>query len=72
MDPHPRVVVALERVKGLFLEMPQTRLTLAETSRACGIDADLCEGLLAALADVRFLQRDQRGIYSRRFLDTAA
>jgi hypothetical protein len=63
MEAHPRVTVALARLKGLFLELPGARLSLADAARLSGLDRDLCSGILSALEDVRFLKRDQDGTY---------
>jgi len=63
-----RVVTALERFKGLFEEHPQTRLTAADARKLCGLDEHICDQLLAALVDVRFLTQGRDGIYRRRAL----
>ena len=69
MEVHPRVTVALERLKGLFLEIPDTRLSLTEAARLANLDTDLCHGILTALEDVRFLTRQHDGLYYRRASD---
>lgn len=66
MEAANSVIVALARLKGLFLEMPHARVSLAEASHAAGLDCDRCLGLLTALEDVRFLRRDTDGNYQRR------
>ena len=65
MEPTARVVVALERLKGLFLEIPDAQLSLVEATRIADLDPNLCRQLLAALVDVRFLQHDKDGAYRR-------
>ena len=45
----------LRRMKGEFLEMPGLRLTCRQAQRLWNLDAIVCEALLAALVDVRFL-----------------
>ena len=71
MEVHPRVTIALERLKGLFLEIPDTRLSLSEAARLANLDTDLCHGILTALEDVRFLTRQHDGMYYRRASDPA-
>lgn len=69
MDAHPRVVVALQRLKGLFLEVPDTSLSITDAARLSGIDLDLCAAILPALEDVRFLKREHGDLYQRRTFD---
>ena len=45
----------LRRVQGEFLEMPGLRLTCQQAQRLWNLDALVCESILAALVDVRFL-----------------
>ena len=54
-----------ERLRAEFLEMPGLRLNVAQTQRLCGIDQRLCQNVLDALVDVRFLLRHADGTYSR-------
>ncbi|MCC7009524.1 MAG: hypothetical protein IT184_11980 [Acidobacteria bacterium] len=69
MEATARVVVALGRLKGLFLEVPDARLSLAEASRIAGLDSDVCQSILAALEDVRFIKREPDGSYCKRYVD---
>lgn len=66
MDGAIRVTDALQRVKGVFLELPGTALSLDQTCLLSGLEQDLCESILLALEDVRFLKRAQDGRYTRR------
>ena len=52
---------ALQRLKGMFVEVPGTCLTVEEAARLCGVDEDRCAALLAALADTGFLVRTRDG-----------
>jgi hypothetical protein len=70
MDPAPRVTDAVHRIKGVFLEIPGTRLTLAEAARLSGIDSPLCGLVLAALEHARFLKRGRDGFYMRLTSDS--
>ena len=65
----PRALTAMEqmlrRIQGEFLEMPGLRLTSWQAQRLWNLDQLVCESLLAALVDVRFLvERD--GVYLQR------
>ena len=55
----------LERVRGEFLEMPGLRLTAAQVARLCGVEQTICQGVLDALVDVKFLRVSSDGTYSR-------
>lgn len=66
MQATARVVVALERFKGLFLEIPDMKMSLAEATQISGLEAHLCRQLLNALVDVRFLTQGPDGAYRRR------
>jgi hypothetical protein len=61
---------ALERIRSEFMEMPGMRLTAAQVQRLCGIDALVCEAVLKALVDSKFLTHHADGIYTRVTLDT--
>ena len=60
------VGMALERLQGYFVGVPDARLTMAEASRLCGVDEHLCRQLVTVLLDVRFLCQDWDGSYQRR------
>jgi hypothetical protein len=72
MDSTNRVIEALQRVKGLFLEVPGTQLSIVQTSQLSGLEQDVWESVLLALEDVHFLKRTRDGRYSRRTNDSAA
>jgi hypothetical protein len=55
----------LQRVQGEFLEMPGLRLTEPQARRLWGLDAALCEALLGALIDAKFLFRTRDGAFMR-------
>ena len=56
----------LRRIQAEFLEMPGLRLTSRQAQRLWNLDALVCESLLAALVDVRFLVQTDDGVYSQR------
>jgi len=45
----------LQRVRAEFLEMPGLRLTRAQARRLWALDEALCDAILTALVDARFL-----------------
>ena len=57
-----RVDEALTRLKGLFLEMPETVLTVEGACDLTRLDAGTCLTLLLALEQARFLCRPQQVI----------
>jgi DNA-binding IclR family transcriptional regulator len=72
MEAIPRVSEAVQRIKGVFREIPTTQLTLADATRLSGLDRPMCHLVLTALEDARFLRRGRDGIYERgrkTFLD---
>jgi len=57
----------IERIRGEYLEMPGLQLTLAQAQRLCGIDRTLCERVLSALVETKFLAVSPNGVYARLF-----
>ncbi|MBI4266123.1 MAG: hypothetical protein HY657_17245 [Acidobacteria bacterium] len=70
MEAAPLITDAVQRLKSVFLEMPGTRLTLAEASRLSGLDRTTCQHVLAALEDVQFLKCGRDGISQQRSTDS--
>ena len=60
----------LQRIQGEFVEMPGLRLTAAQARRLWGLEREVCDALLGALVDARFLARTRDGAFIR--LDGAA
>ena len=56
---------AVRRVKGEFLEMPGLRVTLAQAQRLWALDRPLCDAVLAALVDARFLVQSGQASFIR-------
>ena len=56
----------LRRIQGEFREMPGLRLTCRQAQRMWNLDALVCEALLAALVDVRFLVQTSDGLFIQR------
>ena len=69
MEASTRVVVALGRLKDLFLEFPDTLVSVDEASCALALEPHQCQALLGALEDVRFLERKAEGKYGLRYAD---
>ncbi|HKF68240.1 MAG TPA: hypothetical protein VKB36_16955 [Vicinamibacterales bacterium] len=62
----PRVEEAVQKLKGVFLEVPGTQLSLVDASRLSGLERNTCRMILEALEDVRFLRRAPNGLFVRR------
>ncbi|MBA2603898.1 MAG: hypothetical protein H0U94_09935 [Acidobacteria bacterium] len=55
----------LQRIQGEYLEMPGLRLTAAQAQRLWGLDREVCQALLDALIDAKFLCRTRDGAFVR-------
>jgi DNA-binding IclR family transcriptional regulator len=66
----PRVVDAVQRLKGVFLEVPSTQMSLVDASRLAGLERNTTRLILEALEDARFLRRSSNGLFMRRSIDT--
>ena len=55
----------LRRVQGEFLEMPGLRLTEAQARRLWGLDTAVCDALLGALVDAKFLFKTRDGAFMK-------
>ena len=56
---------ALRRARAEFLEMPGLRLTLAQAQRLWALDRTLCDAVLAALVETRFLVQSGKASFIR-------
>ena len=63
-QPQPFADV-LRRVQGEYLEMPGLRLTTAQAQRLWGLDRSVCDTLLGALVEAKFLFRTGDGAFVR-------
>ena len=63
--PNRATAEVLRRVQGEFLEMPGLRLTQPQARKLWGLDAALCDALLGALVDAKFLFRTRDGAFMR-------
>jgi DNA-binding IclR family transcriptional regulator len=71
MEATVRVMNALSRLKGVFLEEPGTTLSVTDAARLAGLEPHTCQLILGALEDVHFLKRSHDGRYIRSFFDLA-
>ena len=55
----------LQRIQGEFVEMPGLRLTAAQAQRLWGLERDVCDALLGALVDAKFLSQTRDGAFVR-------
>ena len=60
-----RIDDVLQRIQGEFVEMPGLRLTAAQAQRLWGLERDVCNGLLGALVDAKFLSQTRDGAFIR-------
>jgi DNA-binding IclR family transcriptional regulator len=72
MEAATRLMEAILRLKGVFLEIPGTRLSVADASRLSGLDGPTCNIVLMALEDARFLKRGHDGLYQCGAADSSA
>jgi len=56
---------ALQRVQGEYIEMPGLSLTIAQAQRLWGLDRAVCDALLGALVETKFLFRTRDGAFIR-------
>jgi len=62
---HDDFTRAVTRARAEFLEMPGLTLTAGQATRLFALDADLCESVLAALVESRFLMRTRTAAFTR-------
>ena len=55
----------LTRLRAEYLDMPGLRLTVAQARRLCGVERALCQRMLDALVDEKFLCVKADGAYAR-------
>ena len=60
-----RIDEVLQRIQGEYVEMPGLRLTVAQAQRLWGLERDVCDALLGALVDAKFLAQTRDGAYVR-------
>ena len=60
-----RIDEVLQRIQGEFGELPGLRLTAPQAQRLWGLDRDVCDALLGALVDAKFLSQTRDGAFVR-------
>jgi hypothetical protein len=55
----------IERLRAEFVEMPDLRLSAEQVERLCGVEHTMCQSILDALVDAKFLCRKPDGTYAR-------
>lgn len=60
-----RIDDVIQRIQGEFVEMPGLRLTPAQAQRLWGLERDVCDALLGALVDAKFLSQTRDGAFVR-------
>ena len=55
----------LERIRAEYLEMPGLRLKVEQVQRLCGVERMICQSVLDALVDAKFLCVKPDGTYAR-------
>jgi hypothetical protein len=65
-----RVVEGLQRLKGVFQEVPGASMTLPDAASVSGLDQPVCEIVLGAFEDAHFLERGNDGRYRRPILNS--
>ena len=58
----------LQLIQAGYREIPGLHLTKPQVQRLWGIDAAMCDTLISALEDVKFLRKTQNNGYVRRDL----
>ena len=59
----PNVISWLELIRAEYLEMPGLRLTKPQVRRFWSLEAAVCDALLDALVDARFLAKTRQASY---------
>ena len=60
-----RIEDVLQRIQGEFLEMPGLRLTAPQAQRLWGLEREMCDALLGALVEAKFLALTRDGAFIR-------
>ena len=60
-----RIDEVLQRIQGEYVEMPGLSLTTAQAQRLWGLERDVCDALLGALVDAKFLSQTRDGSFIR-------
>lgn len=61
---------ALGRVRHLFVDAPDAKLTTADAAQMAGLDRQVCRVLLRTLIETGFLEQRASGMFVRRSSDS--
>jgi hypothetical protein len=61
-----------DRIRGEYLEMPGLRLTVEQMQRLCAVERSVCQMVLDAMVDEKFLCVTSGGAYVRATEGTVA
>ena len=61
-----RVTELVQRLRGMFLEDPGTRLSVAQAARLAGVEPSVRRHILETLADSHFLKSGRDGTFTLR------
>jgi hypothetical protein len=61
-----RVTQLVERVRGMFVEVPGTRLSVLQAARLSGVDPSICRHILETLTDSQVLKAGHDGTFTLR------
>jgi hypothetical protein len=70
MHATTRVTQAVDLLKGMFLEVPGTTLSIDDAARLSGLEPTVCVHVLEALEYSRFLRRRADGLFVRMTADS--
>jgi hypothetical protein len=65
-EPETPYSNAVERLRGMFLDVPGTRLSVPDAARLSGVEHSMCGDVLETLSAKRFLKRHHDGTFIRR------
>ena len=61
---------ALGRVRHLFVDAPDAKLTTADAAQMAGLDRQVCRVMLRTLIETGFLEQRASGMFVRRSSDS--
>jgi hypothetical protein len=62
MDPAELV----RRIRGIFLEVPGTRLSVVQAARLAGVEPSICRHILESLTEIDFLKMGRHETFMLR------
>ncbi|HKT81320.1 MAG TPA: DUF2934 domain-containing protein [Vicinamibacterales bacterium] len=62
-----RVADAVERLKVVFIQIPETQMSVADASRLSGLERSTCRYVLGVLEDARLITQARNGLFIRKW-----